>query len=108
MNHPEQPEHVRRGSADANPSTGAGPSRRTVIAGGAAGLTLVASGALLATGVEAAAAATGAVSRSRLTGEPVVAHVRDARTGEIDVFVGERKVRIRDRAVAARLASVVD
>jgi len=86
MNHPEQPQHVRRSGADANPSTGA----------------------VLATGVEAAAATTGAVSRGRLTGEPVVAHVRDARTGEIDVFVGERKVRIRDRAVAARLASVVD
>jgi hypothetical protein len=37
-------------------------------------------------------------------GEPMVAHVRDARTGEIDLFVGTRHIRFTDPAVAARLA----
>ncbi|HTW99366.1 MAG TPA: hypothetical protein VMD59_11345, partial [Acidimicrobiales bacterium] len=34
---------------------------------------------------------------------PVVAHVKDAATGEIALYVGEREVTIRDRHVAARL-----
>ena len=109
MKHPKQPQHVRRTRAEDVPTTpDAGPSRRAVIAGGAAGLTLVAPGALLATGVEAAVASTGVPAGKRLSGDPVVAHVRNARTGEIDVFVGDRQVRIHDRAVAARLASVLD
>jgi hypothetical protein len=105
MKHSKQPQHAR--AADVPISPDAGPSRRAVIAAGAAGLTLVASGALLATGVEAAVAASGGTDSPRLSDDPVVAHVRDARTGEIDVFVGDRQVRIRDRAVAARLASVL-
>jgi hypothetical protein len=31
---------------------------------------------------------------------PIMAHVRDLRRGEIDVFVGTRKVTLRDRATA--------
>jgi hypothetical protein len=33
----------------------------------------------------------------------IVALVKDARTGEISLFVGEREVTIHDRTVAARL-----
>jgi hypothetical protein len=36
-------------------------------------------------------------------GEAVVAHVRDFRTGEIDVYRGTSHVRMFDRALAARL-----
>jgi hypothetical protein len=40
-------------------------------------------------------------------GEPMVAHVRDARTGEMDLFVGERHVEFTDRELAGRLARAV-
>jgi hypothetical protein len=36
-------------------------------------------------------------------GEPIIAHLRDARTGEIDVFRGTSRVRLRDPALAALL-----
>jgi hypothetical protein len=35
--------------------------------------------------------------------EELVAHVKNARTGEISLFIGHREVTIRDRKVAARL-----
>jgi hypothetical protein len=35
--------------------------------------------------------------------EPLVAHVRDLATGEIDVFAGERQITYRDPHLAARL-----
>lgn len=35
---------------------------------------------------------------------PVVAYVRDARTGDISVMSGDRTVTVRDRQLAARLA----
>jgi hypothetical protein len=34
---------------------------------------------------------------------PIVAHVRSVATGEIDLFVGERRVTVKDRATASRL-----
>lgn len=36
-------------------------------------------------------------------GDNLIAHVKDARTGEISLFVGNREVLIHDRSVAARL-----
>jgi|SRR5450755_204860 hypothetical protein len=36
-------------------------------------------------------------------GEPIVAHLRDSRTGEIDMFRGTSRVRVRDPALAALL-----
>jgi hypothetical protein len=36
-------------------------------------------------------------------GEPIIAHLRDARTGEIDVFRGTSRVRLRDPDLAALL-----
>jgi hypothetical protein len=99
---PDQP-------SSANES-GVRPSRRQVIAGAGAGLGLAATGALAGAG---GAAVLGA-GRSRGPDRGgshdgadgvVVAHVVDASTGDIDVYVGESQVRIRDRAVAARLGS---
>jgi hypothetical protein len=37
-------------------------------------------------------------------GEAVVVHVRDVRTGEMDVYRGTSHARVLDRALAARLA----
>jgi len=39
--------------------------------------------------------------------EPVVVHVRDVRSGEMDVFAGESQVRVHDPGLAARLAQAV-
>jgi hypothetical protein len=36
--------------------------------------------------------------------EPVVAHLKDAASGEISLYVGTRHITVRDRALAARLA----
>jgi hypothetical protein len=36
--------------------------------------------------------------------EPIVAHVRNARTGELSLLVGEREVTVHDRDLAARIA----
>jgi tRNA A37 threonylcarbamoyltransferase TsaD len=35
--------------------------------------------------------------------EELVAHIKNARTGEISLFVGHREVTLRDRKIAARL-----
>jgi hypothetical protein len=97
-----------------------GPSRRTMLRGaagiGAAGLAagaiagLAAAPAFAATDQPAsgdrpaAAAAAGAEhSDHAAAAEPVVVHLRDARTGELDVFRGTSQFRLRDRDLAARL-----
>ena len=89
-------------------------SRRSVLRGaagaGAAGIaaTALAGAAFpLAAGASTATPAThskrtdGAVSAD--PAEAVVVHVRDASTGEIDVFRGTTCTRLHDRALAAQL-----
>ena len=108
------PDQSADGSAEGakNP----GPSRRSVLYGAAglagAGLAATAVGSLAA---PAAAAAVSAASRAH-TGEaagvngpaePVIVHVRDLRSGEMDVFAGESKTRLRDPGLAARLAHAI-
>jgi anaerobic selenocysteine-containing dehydrogenase len=62
-------------------------------AAAAAGVTVV--GALIADEADAhAAAASG----------PIVAYIREPRTGEISVMAGERQVKLHDRKIAARIA----
>jgi hypothetical protein len=39
--------------------------------------------------------------------EPVIVHVRDLRSGEMDVFAGEATARLRDPGLAARLVHAV-
>jgi hypothetical protein len=83
------------------------PSRRSVLRGAAgAGVAGIAATALAG----AAAPALAAASRPAPTkttdldiGEPIVVHVRDARSGEIDVFRGTSQTRVHDRELAARL-----
>jgi hypothetical protein len=62
-------------------------------AAAAAGMTVV--GALVAEQADAKAAAGSG---------PVVAYIRNPRTGEISVMAGEREVKLQDRKIAARLA----
>ena len=82
----------------------------------AAGASLAA-GALAATSVPALAATTRTADRreaahqgaaahdsaGRQGAEPIVAHLRDARTGEIDIFRGTSETRVHDHALAALL-----
>ena len=91
-------------------------SRRSVLRGAAgAGVAGIAVTALAGTAGPAFAAtagaakpaargaATAATDRDADTDEQVVVHVRDARSGEIDVFSGTSHTRVQDRELAARL-----
>lgn len=39
--------------------------------------------------------------------EPIVVHVRDARSGDIEVFAGTRQTQLRDKDLAARIARAI-
>ncbi len=111
MSQSDQPKHVRRAQnpkaqSPQAPDEAIHPSRRQVMAGAGVGLGLVATGALAGAAGSALASGDSAVDEAHGSGEPVVAHVRDVSTGDIDVYFGDRQVRIRDRVVAARLSSV--
>jgi hypothetical protein len=97
-------------------------SRRSVLRGAAgAGVASLAAGALAAPAMASAAAARlpGArherhgEDRARpgpagaAAGEDVVVHVRDVRTGELDVFSGTSHIRLSDPDLAARLARAI-
>jgi hypothetical protein len=88
-------------------------SRRSALRRGAAAG--IAGAALVATGGPALAAALpsrsaahdgargAAAEPAAHTAEPIIAHVRNARTGEIDVFKGTSQTRLHDPALAALL-----
>ena len=80
-----------------------GLSRRGLLRAGAGlGAATMAAGLLVDALATPAAAAPQPAAESS---EPVVAHVKDARTGEIDLFVGTRHIRVVDQALAARLTA---
>jgi hypothetical protein len=56
-----------------------------------------------AAGTKAAGASRGAGTAAARESEPVVVHVRDAATGEMDVFRGTTHTRVHDKELAARL-----
>jgi hypothetical protein len=103
----------------------AGPSRRSVLWGAAgAGAAGLAAAAMARTGPAFAAVTAPPASRTRApaapavapanraaneaaAAEPVVVHLRDARSGEMDVFAGTKQVRLRDPDLAARLVRAV-
>ena len=120
--HPDQPRQAQPGS-DSEPGTTAPTSalsRRSVLRG-AAGAGAV--GIAAATGVGAAFAATRPSTGTRPAdagkdagkvvttdtapqkpgGEPLVVYLRDASTGEFEVFNGTRQVRVRDPRLVAQL-----
>ena len=95
-------------------------SRRSMLRGaagaGAAGL----AAAAVASAAPALAAATRPPPRQPLprrrlgilagtagAAEPVVVHLRDARSGEMDIFAGTSHTRLRDPDLAARLTRAV-
>jgi hypothetical protein len=88
-------------------------SRRSVLRG-AAGAGAVGLAAAAGVGAVAAAARPGAPGAAPAApaampahGQPVVVYLRDAATGELDVFTGTSQVRFRDPAIAARLLRAV-
>jgi hypothetical protein len=92
-------------------------SRRSMLRGAAgAGAAGLAAAAVASAATPALAAATSAVpaARSAHSGagpagaaEPVVVHLRDARSGEMDIFAGTSYIRLRDPDLAARLTRAV-
>lgn len=84
-----------------------GLSRRSVLWGAAgAGVAGIAATALVGTSALPAIAATrGADARTEeeTTTDQIVVHVRDAKSGEIDVFRGTSQTRLHDPELAARL-----
>jgi hypothetical protein len=75
-------------------------SRRGFLALAGAGAAGVAAAAALGPGT--AEAESTAVPKAAT--KPLVAYVRNARTGEVAVLEGEREVVVHDRALAARIA----
>ena len=95
-----------------------GLSRRSLLQGaataGAAGLAVSALGAVTARPALAAtsssASAAGSASAEHDVADhsdPIVVHVRNARTGDIEVFSGTSSTRLRDKELAARIAGAV-
>jgi hypothetical protein len=66
------------------------------------GAATVAAG-LLADAQATPASAAGTAAQAQ-PGEPMVAHVKDVRTGEIDLFVGTRHLNFHSPEIAALLA----
>jgi hypothetical protein len=97
-------------SQDANrPSEQARLSRRSMLRGaataGAAGLAITAIGS-------AASPAFAATDQPQSHGTSshvgsIMVHVRDAKSGDIEVFSGTSKTRLRDKDLAARIARAV-
>ena len=84
-------------------------SRRSMLRGaataGAAGLAVTAIGS-------AASPAFAATDRTQSHGAPqtagpIMVHVRDAKSGDIEVFSGTSKTRLRDKDLAARIARAI-
>jgi nitrous oxide reductase len=92
----------------------AGLSRRSLLQGaataGAAGLAVTAMGAaapaMAATATGTAPAADQADGHDTAAG-PIMVHVRDARSGDIEVFAGTSQTRLRDKDLAARIARAI-
>jgi Spy/CpxP family protein refolding chaperone len=67
-------------------------------------LALAGAGAAAVGAVAVAPAAEASTSVPSHVKEPLVAYVRDAKSGEVAVMIGEREVVVHDRELAARIA----
>jgi secreted PhoX family phosphatase len=96
-------------------------SRRSLLQGaaaaGAAGLAVTAFGAAVSPAAAAASTTSSAPARGELKASaggdvkapagPVVVHVRDAKSGDIEVFSGTSQTSLRDRDLAARIVRAI-
>jgi len=103
-------------SDDTQSSSAMRVSRRSVIRGaataGAAGLAATALGGALSPAAAAstrAASSTGAPAGGdvKAPAGPIVVHVRNAKSGDIEVFSGTSQTRLRDKELAARIARAI-
>jgi len=109
-------------SAQSQPEPTAGPTRRSMLRGaGAAGAVGIAAAVGVGAASGGAAAATRPAAGNRATaanrasaghsagvaGVPVVVYLRDAASGEFDVFAGTSRAIIVDPDLAARLTRAV-
>jgi len=85
-------------------------ARRAVLRGaagaGALGL-VVAAGAGTAASASAATAAPEQEQALAATDSPVVVYLRDASSGELEIFAGTSRTQVHDPALAARLARAI-
>jgi secreted PhoX family phosphatase len=85
-------------------------SRRSLLQGaataGAASLAVTAIGTA-ASPAFAATTSRPASSESATHAGPIMVHVRDAKSGDIEVFSGTSKTRLRDKDLAARIARAI-
>jgi hypothetical protein len=81
----------------------AGISRRKLMATGAtlavAGVAVGATGSLVVSSVTDSSNEAGSAPE-----EPVMVHLKDANSGQLDLFVGTRRLSFTDRGMAAQLA----
>jgi hypothetical protein len=91
----------------AAPGAESGISRRKLIAAGGtlavAGVAVGAAGMSVVSSPEHPAASASADPGGPGSGEPVMVHLKDANSGQFDVFVGERHSSFTDRAMAAQV-----
>jgi len=94
-------------------SPGSRLTRRSMLRGaataGAAGLAATAMGAAASPALAAVSrpAAPAAPDQSHDHDGPIVVHVRDARSGDIEVFAGTSQTRVRDKDLAARITRAI-
>jgi hypothetical protein len=91
----------------AAPAAKARMSRRGLLrSAGGIGIAGVAAGMLIDTTAASAATASNASASDApaAASTPLVAHVHDAQTGEVDLFTGEQHVRVHNPALARALA----
>jgi hypothetical protein len=105
MSRPASPTPTVDSHPAGDTETGPGVSRRTLIANA-----VLAGTAVVAAPVVGRAVQDVTTDEPPYTGrldEPLVARVRDARAGVIDIYFGEEHIVLHDRAIAARLARAV-
>jgi hypothetical protein len=111
------------GSPGPEDSPGRRLSRRSLLQGaataGAAGLAATALGAAAGPALAASSRppapawpptrpqGRGAPAGAAAGAGPIMVHVRDARSGDIEVFAGTSQTRVRDADLAARIAQVI-
>ena len=86
-------------------------SRRSLLQGaataGAAGLAATAIGAAARPALAATSRPPAADQSHDTAAGPIMVHVRDARSGDIEVFAGTSQTRLRDKDLAARIARAI-
>ena len=88
-------------------------SRRSMLRGaataGAAGLAVTAIGSAVSPAFAATSQTPshGAPAPAPRIAGPIMVHVRDAKSGDIEVFSGTSKTRLRDKDLAARIARAI-